>query len=158
MAFSTSQSQAAEAAKKLVGQWPHLKADNPEVFIRTIAAVLSEYPAGIVQECIDPRTGPVNKLKFLSIADLRPWLDARLEHHRTLAAWRPRPTVAALPPPPTLPPEHRAGMVERFRALLGRMSRAQDPVTSLIRAHRKQAQQRLAADRARALASLEAAE
>lgn len=158
MAFSTSPLQAAEAAKKLVGQWPHLKADNPEVFMNAVAAVLSEYPAGIVQECVDPRTGPVNKLKFLSIADLRPWLEERLDHHRTLAAWCPRPVVAALPPPPPATPEHRAGMVERFRALLARVSRAPDPVTSLIRAHRRQQQDRLEADRARALADLQAAE
>lgn len=158
MAFSTSASKAGEAAKHLVGQWAHLKVDQPDVFIRTIAAILAQYPLGIVEECIDPRTGPVNTLRFLNVADLRPWLDARLEHHRTLAAWRPRPVVAALPPPPPATPEHRAGMIERFRALLARVSRAPDPVTSLIRAHRRQQQDRLEDDRARALAELQAAE
>lgn len=157
MAFSTSPSRAGEAAKALVGQWAHLKVDQPDVFIRTIAAVLSQYPLGIVEECVDPRTGPVNKLRFLNVADLRPWLDQRLEYHQALAKHVPRPAVPALPPP-RLTPEHRAGMIARFKGLLAAMQRAPDPIMGLIRAHKRQSEARLAADKARAIAELQAAE
>jgi hypothetical protein len=153
MASSISPPKALEAAKKLVGQWPHLKADQPDVFIAAVGAVLSEYPFGVVEECVDPRTGPVNKIKFLSIVELRQWLEERVVYHRALASWRPRPEPQNAPPR-VYAPEYCAAMVTRFRALLQGMRRAADPVVSLMRAHRRAAQERLAADRARALAEL----
>ena len=125
--------------------------------MQAIAEVLEQYPLGVVEECVDVRTGIARKLEFLTVRALVEHLEARMDLHKTLAAWRPRPEVRALPPPPALPPEHRATMVERFRALLAGMRRAPDPITSLIRAHRRQAEQQLAADRAKALADMERA-
>ena len=57
IAHATSATEAAKAAKVLIGQYAFLKTHDPDAFNASIAAVLGQYPIGLVQECIDPRRG-----------------------------------------------------------------------------------------------------
>ncbi len=155
---STSPLQAAEQAKKLVGSYAHLRPGDPGVFMQSIADVLEQYPLGVVLEACDARTGAARKIEFLTVRAVVEYLDARMEFWSTVAKHVPREAVPALPAPRPLSPQHRAGMIERFRGVLARLTRAPDPITSLIRAHKRQSEARHAADRARALADLQAAE
>jgi hypothetical protein len=49
--------------------------------------VLAQYPATIAEECCDPRLGLSRGLRFLAIADVVEWCDARLAHHHRWAAY-----------------------------------------------------------------------
>lgn len=93
----SSPSQAARLAKQLVGSYAHLRPDNPEVFIASIAAVLAQYPLGVIEEAADPRKGIARIAEFLSIKALVEWCDARLAFYQGLAAY------VALPPQPKQP-------------------------------------------------------
>jgi hypothetical protein len=74
----------------LVGSFAHLRPDNPQTFIASITGVLSQYPLGLVEECVDPRCGIARKVEFLSIKSLVDWLDRRLAFYRSLASYTPR--------------------------------------------------------------------
>lgn len=52
----------------LFGQFRRDDAADPEIFSDSIAAVLSEYPAEIIVEATDPRTGIARKQNFLPTA------------------------------------------------------------------------------------------
>jgi hypothetical protein len=111
-----------------------MKPGDPETFVLSIASVLSQYPLGLVTECADPRVGVVRKLKFLSIAELVEWLDARLAYHQVLARHVPR--LPALPAP-VFSEEHKATMREKLLELVrGLMARSRDPIDELRRAWR----------------------
>lgn len=158
LSSTTSPSEAARAAERLIGQYGHLKPGDPDTFARSVAAVLSQYPFGLVQECIDPRIGAARMIKFLSIADLVTWLDGRLEHYRALAAYVPREQLPA-PPAKVFPAGHKITMRERWAKLLAQIFAAgsrEDPVTKLRREAREAAEIRLDTDRRRALDELAA--
>lgn len=87
---SVAPSLALKAAKQLVGSYAHLKPDQPETFLASIASVLAQYPAGVVQECVDPRRGLARKAEFLSIAKVVEWCDAKLAHFQALASYQRR--------------------------------------------------------------------
>lgn len=79
--------QASKAAKTLTGAFAHLRPDNPETFIASIAAVLAQYPLGLVEECCDPRRGLARSIEFLSVKAIVEWCDTRLAFHQALAAY-----------------------------------------------------------------------
>lgn len=111
---TTTELEAAKYATNLCGQFPSLRADNPKVFLASVAAVLSTYPPGLVQECCDPRTGLARRGDFLSIGRLCEWLDTRLANYRTIAAYSP----ARLPYiEQEHTPEHRTMMLRRLQDL-----------------------------------------
>lgn len=87
MAAPTTPKRASELAKQLTGQWANLKPDNPEIFIASVAAVVAQYPLGLVEECADPRRGMVRHVKFFGIDVLVEWCDKRLEFHQSLAGY-----------------------------------------------------------------------
>lgn len=62
-----------------------------------IAAVLTQYPAGIVEEAVDPRKGIARVVEFLSVKAITEWCDARLSFYQGLASY------VALPPKPAEP-------------------------------------------------------
>jgi hypothetical protein len=115
-----------------------MKPGDPDVFVAALAAVLADYPLGLVSECADPRTGIARTLKFLSIAELVEWLDKRLAHHRALANHVPRPPAL---PPPVYSEEHKATMREKIAALIRSIAGRPDPVDVLRRAARERAQE-----------------
>jgi hypothetical protein len=114
--LSTSPRAALEAAKKLVGQWPHAKPADPETYAAALAAVLTQYPLGLVEECVDPRRGLSRSREFPpTISCLVEWCDTRLDWHQKLAAYRP---IAERPPEPHYSDEHRATMLQRLSKLM----------------------------------------
>lgn len=134
LSSTTSATEAARAAKQLVGSYAHMKPGDPDVFVASIAAVLSGYPLGLVQECADPRFGIARTAKFLSIAELVEWLDRRLEFHQALAGHKPRPPAL---PAPVFSDDHKRTMLGKLRDLMaGLMARNHDPIDALKRAHR----------------------
>lgn len=152
---STTATEAAKAAKRLIGSYAFVKVHDADAFNESIAAVLSQYPAGLVEECCDPRTGAARKIKFLSVAELVTWLDQRLEYHKALAKHVPRQQLPA-PAPRVYPPEHKATMVQRFGELVKQLFAAsrEDPITKLRREARERDAAQLVTDRARALSEL----
>ena len=58
---ASAPSQATRLAKQLVGSYAHLRPDNPQTFIESIAAVLAQYPLGVIEEVADPRRGIARK-------------------------------------------------------------------------------------------------
>lgn len=130
LSSSTSPVEAAKAAKQLVGSYAHMKPGDPDVFVASIAAVLSQYPLGLVRECADPRSGVARTVKFLSVAELVEWLDRRLVHYQALAQHKPRPLAL---PPPTFTEEHKATMREKVAELLRWVAGRPDPIDRLKR-------------------------
>jgi hypothetical protein len=90
LAHRAAPSEALKSAKQLVGSYAHLKPDQPETFLASIASVMAQYPLGLVQECADPRMGIARKCEFLSVAKLVAWLDDRLAYHQALASFERR--------------------------------------------------------------------
>lgn len=99
---ATSPRDALEAGKRLIGQWPHSKPADPETYAASIAAVLAQYPLGLVHECVDPRAGLAREREFPpTVAAVVEWCDRRLAWHQTVAAYvGPPPTRPAIAPGP----------------------------------------------------------
>lgn len=91
MAQSSTPSQAARAAKQIIGSYAHLRPDNPEAFVAAVIAVLAQYPAGVIDDCADPRRGIARSVEFLSIKALTEWCDQRLAFYQGLAAFVGQP-------------------------------------------------------------------
>ncbi len=101
-------------AKQLVGSYAHLRPDNPETFIASVAAVLAQYPPGVSEEAADPRKGIARTAEFLSVKALVDWCDKRLAFYQGLASY------VALPPKPAEPeltPEEWRRSSAAFRGL-----------------------------------------
>jgi hypothetical protein len=85
----TSPQRALDAAERLIGQWPHAKPPNPKTYSAAIAAVLTGYPLGLVQQCCDPRTGLARHREFPpTVAAIVAWCDLRLAWHQAMATKR----------------------------------------------------------------------
>jgi hypothetical protein len=56
---------AAERARLLFGQFRKGDANDPQTYTASITAVLSRYPADIMREVTDPRTGLASRLDWL---------------------------------------------------------------------------------------------
>jgi hypothetical protein len=101
---ATSPREAVDAAERLIGQWPHARPPDAKTYAASLAAVLAGYPLGLVQECCDPRTGLARTREFPpTVAAIVEWCDKRLDHHRTVATWKPSPAQAVRPALPDDP-------------------------------------------------------
>lgn len=111
-----SPQDALRAGKRLLGQWPHAKPPDPDGFAAAIGAVLAQYPAGLVEECCDPRHGLARSREFPpTVAAVVEWLDKRLAHHRAMAKYRP---PAPKPVEQQYSDEHRQSMLQRLSKLM----------------------------------------
>jgi len=155
LSSSTTPADAARAAQRLVGLYANLKPSDPVTFVAGIAAVLSLYPLGVVRECIDPRVGIVRKVKWLDIAPLADWLDARLEYYRLVAATSPHAPARQLSAPVPAPNPEMAARVQGLLRDLARRIDRRDPILRRRRVHRYLAERKLRADKRRALAELQ---
>lgn len=52
-------------AKSIMRVHPRHDVDDPQAYLLAIAAIMSEYPKGVLDFVSDPRTGIVRKIKFL---------------------------------------------------------------------------------------------
>lgn len=116
IAHATSPQDALRAVKKLVSSWPHARPPDPEGWAASLAAVLAQYPLGLVEQCVDPRVGLARNREFPpTVASVVEWCDRELKRHVTLADYRPR----ALPPPEKVfTPEHEYSMRQRLSKLM----------------------------------------
>ena len=63
---------AAKAATMLMGCYRKGDAADPEIYVTAIAAVLERYPARVVEEVSDPRTGIAGRSNWLpTVAEVR---------------------------------------------------------------------------------------
>ena len=120
---ATSPHEAAKAAQQLIGLWPHARPADPDTYAAGIAAVLAGYPAGVVQECCDPRTGLARSREFPpTAAAVVDWCDARTVHHQRWAAYVPVKVTRQYDGSELLreefSPEHRKTMLERLQGLM----------------------------------------
>jgi hypothetical protein len=89
-----------ERANILMGSYRKGQASDPEMYVASIAAVLSEYPADVVTVVTDPRTGVQNRVKFLpEVYEVREACEIamepiRAEQRRALAARREQEVLA----------------------------------------------------------------
>ena len=116
--WSTSPQSALEQAKKLVAAWPHANPPNPLGYAASLAAVLEQYPLGLVQECCDPRTGLAKTREFPpTVQSINEWCDRRLAYHRgAIKHGEIKAREAA--ENSRFSEEHERGMLERLRELM----------------------------------------
>lgn len=122
----TSPSQAAKAAKMLIGNFPNAKPHDVDGYITAIAATLGQYPIELARECADPRTGIARTFKYQApnIADVVEWCDEQLRIHQVWA--RSKPRAPELPPPPANPAMAEK-VISFLRSLADRLRIAPDP-------------------------------
>lgn len=97
-----------ERAKILFGGYRRSDANDPELYVASIAAVLAIYEEDLIREVTDPRTGISTTDKFGAFppnsGELKSYCDARAEHRARLAKYAdlPKPNLVrvALPAPP----------------------------------------------------------
>ena len=80
---------AAQCAATMIGGYPDLKVQDPAVFVRHLAALLSEYPQWLLERAwIEiPRTIPKYKL---DIAGIKEWLESQMsENRKWRRGWKP---------------------------------------------------------------------
>lgn len=69
---STDPQTAATRALMLLGCYRKGDAEDPDTYATAVAAVLSQYPADVVQRVTDPRTGIAGRSKFLpTVSEVR---------------------------------------------------------------------------------------
>jgi hypothetical protein len=72
--------EASRAAEILFGCYRTGGAAEPEIFVAGVAAVLSDYPAEIVQAVVDPRGGLPSRTQWLpTIAEVKTECERRME-------------------------------------------------------------------------------
>src|SRR6266516_951033 len=112
----TSPKEAIRAAKQLVGGVPHAKPPDPEVYAGAIAAVLAQYPLGVVKECVDPRTGLARNREFPpTVYSVVVWCDERLARHQKFASYISPPDIQL---EVDYSDEHRENMLARLSKLM----------------------------------------
>lgn len=79
--------EATRAAEVLFGCFRTGGAAEPEIFVAGVAAVLSDYPASVVQSVVDPRNGLPSACNWLpTIAEVKKACEARMEPIRRAEA------------------------------------------------------------------------
>lgn len=113
---STSPRAGLEAAKRLIGCYPHARPPDPEMYIGALASVLVQYPLGLVDECCDPRRGLAREREFPpTVACVVDWCENRLKYHQALANFQGMPAKRI---EVDYSPEHRATMLQRLSKLM----------------------------------------
>lgn len=78
--------RASQKAALLFGCYRKGDAADPEIYVAAVTAILSEYPAEVVDFVCDPRTGLPRKLSFLpTVAEIAAACDARMEYAEAIA-------------------------------------------------------------------------
>src|SRR5262245_33345313 len=126
-------SKALETAKRLIGNFPRARPQNPDQYIAAIGAVLAQYPSAVAEECADPRHGIAKTFKYEvpNVADVVEWCDARMKSHELWATWKPRPP--ALPEPAPHTPEMAEKVLAFLRGLADRLRVAPDPFKEVMK-------------------------
>lgn len=116
--YATSPQQAAIEAKKLTAAWPHARPPDAAGYAASLAAVLAQYPLGVVQECCDPRTGLARSREFPPTpAAIVEWCDRRVTYHRGMVKWGER-SGAQRAEETRFSDDHRKSMLDRLQSLM----------------------------------------
>jgi len=116
-------------AKIICGCYRRDEAQDPETFAAALAAVLADYPEGIVTYAADPRTGVITKfpMGLPNIGQIKQFLDDAVERQDRLNRYaaRPKPARAEVfdKPPPTEPNLFVPDTSSRYGALAKRAER-----------------------------------
>ena len=126
IAWSTSPQAALKAARQLAGQWPSANPSDPQEWIKTLAAILGQYPLGVVEECVDPARGLARVHHFPPAgAKVAEWCERRLNQHQGAISYAKQ--VAAEAEAAQLSDEHCRNMRERIQSLMrGLLGKQQD--------------------------------
>lgn len=87
---STEQTKlhATKCAKILLGCYRSGDANDPEIYVRSVIAVLSAYPVEIMDRVVDPVTGLPSRLQWLpSLAEIRKACEELHGPMRRAAEW-----------------------------------------------------------------------
>lgn len=109
--MSRHQEYAMERAKVLFGGYRRSDANNPEIYVPSIAAVLALYDEELIREVTDPRTGISTTEKFAAFlpnpGELKAHCEARAAHRERISQYNELPPVdlgrLALPAPEPRP-------------------------------------------------------
>lgn len=64
-------------------------ANDPDIYVAAVAAILNEYPPAVIDYVTDPRTGLANRLKWLpTVAEVREACDLQLATAKSLIRLR----------------------------------------------------------------------
>lgn len=96
------QASCLRLARTLFSCYRRDEAHDPEIYVSAVAAVLSEYPAAVVESVTDPRTGLASENKFLpNVAEVREACTKTAARMQRLS--EPKRVVREFVPPPVLP-------------------------------------------------------
>jgi hypothetical protein len=111
----------AKSVEILIGCFRKGDAENPEVYTRALALILSEYPESVVRRVTDPRTGLPGRSQWLpTIAEVRHACEVEMKpiHEEAERMRRDHQRANRLEPPAKPPREVRAAMIDRMREKL----------------------------------------
>jgi hypothetical protein len=111
-----SLSVAAERTKIMLGCFRKGEANDAEVYVTAIAAMLTDYPEAIVRDVTDPVRGIPSETNWLpTLYELRAACDRRMKPIREAAAKAEREAdTRLLLTPPTASPEERERAFQRW--------------------------------------------
>lgn len=109
--MSRHQEYAIQRAKVLFGGYRRNDANDPEIYVSSIAAVLALYDEDLIREVTDPRTGIATTEKFAAFlpnpGELKARCEAIAEHRARISQYNELPPVdlgrIALPAPEPRP-------------------------------------------------------
>ena len=66
-------------------------ANDPEIYVAAVTAILSEYPDSVIETVTDPRTGLPSKIKWLpTVAEVKSECESHMYRVRYQEAWNKR--------------------------------------------------------------------
>jgi hypothetical protein len=105
---------AADHARVLIGAYRKADASDPEVYGRSVVAMLASYPEFVVRRVCAPARGIQSRLRWLpALAEIRDACEAELQPARDMA----KRDYGRLPPSnlPMLTAEQRAERIQKLR-------------------------------------------
>lgn len=79
---------ASLRAGMMFGCYRKQDANDPEIYVAAVTAILSEYPDSVIETVTDPRTGLPSKIKWLpTVADVKTECESHMYRVRYQEAW-----------------------------------------------------------------------
>jgi hypothetical protein len=129
MISTISPTEAAAAAKKILGYYPEIPASDPKQFAAGLVKTLSIFPPTVIAQAVDPVQGLPAKVAYLNLAQMRKHLDAWAEEWQEDCRRQEIASRKRLAEPPRDPQaEHRIS--EGFAKLKLQLERGIGPSTA----------------------------
>ena len=82
---------ASLRAGMMFGCYRKQDANDPEIYVAAVTAILSEYPDSVIETVTDPRTGLPSKIKWLpTVAEVKAECESHMYRVRYQEAWNKR--------------------------------------------------------------------